>query len=231
MNKRVNQNLSKGSSNKVHHRKFLLTALIIAAALAITISTIVLSNSSPTDNIKPTSVEARLADNSGEVSATLPMFRRVDENYIRGAQPLRGGIGTLNKLGVKTIVDLRSTYDHTDDVQIAAQAAGLNYTWIPTSVWTPPTDEDANRFVSLVNDTEKGPFFVFCADGLNRIGEMTALYRVTRSKWTVEKALDEADECGFSPYYYNLRNYVWDYARKFRPEAVPPTGRHVSPLN
>jgi protein tyrosine phosphatase (PTP) superfamily phosphohydrolase (DUF442 family) len=231
MNKRVNHNSSKGSSNKVHHRNFLLTALIIAAALAITISTIVLNNPSPTADTKLMSGEARVEDNSGEVSATLPMFHRVDENYLRGARPLRGGIGTLNKLGVKTIVDLRSTYDHTEDVQIAAEAAGLNYTWLPTSVWTPPTDEEANRFVALVNDTDQGPFFVFCADGLNRIGEMTAIYRVARSKWTVEKALDEADECGFSPYYYNLRNYVWDYARKFRPEAVPPSGRRVSPLD
>src|SRR5262245_47766603 len=141
MNKRVNQNLSKGSSNKVHHRKFLLSALVIAAALAITITTIVLSNSSPTANTTFASDQARLSDNSGEVSATLPMFHRVDENYLRGSKPLRGGIGTLNKLGVRTIVDLRSTYDHSDDIQIAAQAAGLNYTWIPTSVWTPPTDE------------------------------------------------------------------------------------------
>jgi protein tyrosine/serine phosphatase len=98
------------------------------------------------------------------------------------------------------------------------------------SVWNPPTDEEANQFVSLVTDTTRGPFFVFCADGLNRIGEMTAIYRVAHSNWSVEKALDEADGLGFNPYYYTLRNYVWDYARKFRPSAVPPTGRRVSPI-
>ncbi|PYT05623.1 MAG: hypothetical protein DMF60_11320 [Acidobacteria bacterium] len=164
---------------------------------------------------------------AGEIAATLPLFHRVDENYVRGSQPLRGGIGTLKRLGVKTLVDLRSIYDHTDDIKAAAELAGLGYEWVPMSVWNPPSDDEANWFVSLVTNTSKGPFFVFCADGLNRIGEMTAIYRLAHN-WTVEKALDEADELGFNPYYYTLRSYVWDYARKFHPSAVPANGRRVS---
>jgi protein tyrosine/serine phosphatase len=214
----------------VLHKKFLLTAIITAAGLAVAISTIVFSNSFSNKSPTGSRGEPRLEDTAGEVAATLPFFHRVDENYVRGSQPLRGGIGTLTQLGVKTVVDLRSIYDHTDDVKDAAEAAGLGYEWAPMSVWNPPTDEEANRFVSLVTDTTRGPFFVFCADGLNRIGEMTAIYRVAHSNWSVEKALDEADELGFNPYYYTLRNYVWDYARKFRPSAVPPTGRRVSPI-
>jgi protein tyrosine phosphatase (PTP) superfamily phosphohydrolase (DUF442 family) len=214
----------------VRHKKFLLTAIITAAALAIAISTIVFSSGSSNESSIGSRGEPLLEDTAGEVAATLPLFHRVDENYVRGSQPLRGGIGTLTRLGVKTLVDLRSIYDHTDDVRVAAEAAGLGYEWVPMSVWNPPTDEEANQFVSLVTSTTRGPFFVFCADGLNRIGEMTAIYRVAHSNWSVEKALDEADELGFNPYYYTLRNYVWDYARKFRPSAVPPTGRRVSPI-
>ena len=214
----------------MRHKNFLLTAIITAAGLAVAISTIVFSNSSSNGFPTGSRGEPRLEDTAGEVAATLPLFHRVDENYVRGSQPLRGGIGTLTRLEVKTLVDLRSIYDHTDDVKDAAEAAGLGYEWVPMSVWNPPTDEEANRFVSLVTDTTRGPFFVFCADGLNRIGEMTAIYRVAHSNWSVEKALDEADERGFNPYYYTLRNYVWDYARKFRSSAVPPTGRRVSPI-
>ena len=216
----------------MHHKKVLFTSIITAAALAVAVSTIVFSSGSPSYSGSPNGSrgEPRLEDTAGEVLATLPLFHRVDENYVRGSQPLRGGIGTLSRLGVKTLVDLRSIYDHTEDVKEAANLAGLGYEWVPMSVWNPPTDEEANRFVSLVTDTTRGPFFVFCADGLNRIGEMTAIYRVAHSDWSVEKALDEADELGFNPYYYTLRNYVWDYARKFRPSAVPPTGRRLSPL-
>jgi protein tyrosine/serine phosphatase len=215
----------------VRHKKFLLTAIVTAVVLAVAISTIVFSNGSQTESRSSDEGRAeRLEDTAGEVAATLPLFHRVDENYLRGSQPLRGGIGTLTRLGVKTIVDLRSIYDHTDDVKETAEIAGLAYQWVPMSVWNPPTDEEANRFVSVVTDTTQGPFYVFCADGLNRIGEMTAIYRVAHDNWPVEKALDEADELGFNPYYYTLRSYVWDYARKFRPSAVPPTGRRVSPI-
>jgi protein tyrosine phosphatase (PTP) superfamily phosphohydrolase (DUF442 family) len=215
----------------VYHKKFLLTAIIAAAAVAIAISTIVLSKGSPADS-KALNVEVRsdvepLDDTSGEVAATLPLFHRTDENYVRGSQPLRGGIGTLSRLGIKTIVDLRSSYDYTDDVREAAEIASLRYERVPMSVWNPPTDDEANKFVSIVSDPARGPYFVFCADGLNRTGEMTAIYRIAHDNWNVEKALDEADELGFNPYYYSLRSYVWDYARKFHPSAVPPTGRKM----
>lgn len=211
----------------MRNKKFLLAALIITAASAIAISTIVFGNGSRAEFKTP--VEAPVDESSGAVAATLPLFHRVDENYVRGSQPLRGGIGTLGRLGIKTLVDLRSIYDHTDEVKEGAEAAGLGYEWMPMSVWNPPTDEEANRFVSVVTDTARGPFFVFCADGLNRVGEMTSIYRVAHHNWSVEKALEEADELGFNPYYYTLRNYVWDYARKFHPSAVPPAGRRVVP--
>lgn len=213
----------------MRHKKFLLTATIGAAALAVAISTIVFSSGTSTRNTRESRGEPRIEDTSGEVLATLPLFHRVDENYVRGSQPLRGGVGTLTRLGVKTVVDLRSIYDHTDDMKNAAEIAGLSYEWVPMSVWNPPTDEEASRFVSLVMDETRGPFFVFCADGLNRIGEMTAIYRVMHSNWSVERALQEADELGFNPYYYTLRSFVWDYARKYRPASVPPTGRRLSP--
>jgi len=212
----------------VFHKKFVL-AIIAASVLAVAVSIIILSSSPQTDSAS--NIDGRtpkIEETSGEVSTTLPFFHRVDDNYLRGSQPAHGGIATLVSLGVHTLVDLRSKYDRTDDIKEAAEAAGLEYEWVPTSVWDPPTDDEANRFVSLVTKTERGPFFVFCADGLNRIGEMTAIYRIAHDNWSVQKALDEADELGFSPYYYNLRSYVWDYARKFRPNSVPPNGRRIS---
>jgi tyrosine-protein phosphatase SIW14 len=169
-----------------------------------------------------------LTDNSAQVSATLPYFHRLDESYTRGSVPAKGGFETLKRLGVKTVVDLRSIYDHTHDTGVAAERSGLNYYWLPTSVWDPPTDARAKEFVSLVEDSSKGPFYVFCSDGLNRVGEMSAIYRVAKSRWTVDQALKEADDFGFNPYYWSLRNYVYTYARKFHPKALPPQARSLS---
>ena len=165
---------------------------------------------------------------SAEVTTTLPMFRRLDANYMRGGVPASGGIETLVRLGVKTVVDLRSIYDHTDAVGVAAERAGLRYYWLPLGVWNPATDAQAREFVNLVTDESKGPFYVFCDDGLHRTGEMSAIYRVARYQWSVEQALKEMDEVGFNPYYWSLRSYVWTYARKFSPQAVPHHARRVS---
>ena len=57
---------------------------------------------------------------------------------------------------------------------------------------------------------------------------MSAIYRVAISQWSVERALQEIDEMGFSPYYWNLRTYVYTYARKFHPKALPPQARSLS---
>jgi protein tyrosine/serine phosphatase len=180
-----------------------------------------------------TTVEARtapLTDSSAEVAATLPYFHRLNDEYIRGAEPARGGIETLRRLGVKTIVDLRSDYDYTETLKIAADQYGLNYYRAPMSVWNPPTDKEARDFVKLVSDKTKAPFYVFCADGLNRVGEMSAIYRISHDRWTPQQALKEIDEFGFNPYYYTLRNYVWTYARKFYPKSLPPQARSLSQM-
>ena len=169
-----------------------------------------------------------ISDDSAEVVATLPFFHRLDDNYLRGGEPKRGGIETLKRLGVKALVDLRSDYDHTDELRIAAERKGLKYYRVPTSVWDPPTDKDARAFVALVTDRSNGPFYVFCTDGLNRVGEMSAIYRVAASQWTVAQALQEIDEMGFSPYYWSLRSYVYTYARKYHPKALPPQARALS---
>ena len=136
-----------------------------------------------------------------------------------------GGVGLLNRMGVRTLLDLRSKYDHTDEIGVEAERLGLRYYWLPMGVWDPPPDEKTEEFISVVTDDHFSPFFVFCQDGVNRTGMMTAIYRIHHDKWAVESALNEMDEVGFSPYYWSLRNYVWVYYRKLHPESSPPAGR------
>jgi protein tyrosine phosphatase (PTP) superfamily phosphohydrolase (DUF442 family) len=216
---------------QVHSKKFSRILIITSAALVVATATILIRRGYGDESLPAPQAQAesaRISDTSAEVQTALPLFHRLDENYMRGSRPLHGGISALTRLGVRTVVDLRSPYDHTDDIGVAAERAGLGYKWLPMSVWNPPTDAEAQEFVRLVTDRSKGPFFVFCDDGLHRTGEMSAIYRVVTSRWSVEQALKEMDEVGFNPYYYSLRNYVWTYARKFHPAAVPPQGRALS---
>lgn len=210
-------------------QRVLVVAILAIACIAVAITFILAGNTGPRRVAASADAPALpLNEKGAQVSATLPMFRRLDANYTRGAQPRSGGIETLTRLGVKTVVDLRSIYDHTDDIGLAAEKAGLRYYWLPMGIWNPPTDDQAREFVAQVMDEARGPFYVFCDDGLHRTGEMSAIYRVARHQWSVEQSLKEMDEVGFNPYYYTLRNYVWTYARKFNPQAVPRHARRVS---
>jgi protein tyrosine phosphatase (PTP) superfamily phosphohydrolase (DUF442 family) len=213
----------------VKNQRVFVSAILAATCVAVAIAIILVFGSGPHRVAADGDVALTpLADNHAQVVTTLPVFHRVDQNLMRGAAPVSGGIETLSRLGVKTVVDLRSIYDHTDTVGLAAEQAGLRYYWLPMGVWDPPTDAQAREFVSVVEDESKGPFYVFCDDGLHRTGEMSAIYRVAHRGWTVEDAIKEMDEVGFNPYYYTLRNYVWTYARKFNPQAVPRHARRVS---
>ena len=213
-------------------KKFLLIVVPLLVVISVVIATHLLGRVNSETALSPTDGAAqhvRLDEKSTEVQVALPLFRRLDENYMRGGEPARGGLGVLTKLGVKTILDLRSDYDYSDQIRVAAEQSGFIYRRLPLSVWNPPTDKEANEFIRLVSNRADGPFFVFCSDGIHRTGEMSAIYRIMDDQWDIERALTEMDEVGFSPYYYNLRNYVWTYARKFRPSAVPATGRRLSP--
>jgi hypothetical protein len=160
-------------------------------------------------------------ENSAEIKAALPAFHRTDDSYFRGAVPARGGIELLQRLGVKTIIDLRSYYDHADDVGVEAESLGITYYWLPLSVWDPASDAQTAEFLSVAGNRSREPVFVFCTDGLNRTGEMTAIYRIIQDGWSVENAIKEMDDLGFGTHYYSLRSYVWHYARHHGPGAKP----------
>jgi protein tyrosine/serine phosphatase len=199
--------------------------LVVVFAAAIVVAVILLGNtffSSRLGRSSPPPVQhtASLDDGIAAIRLSLPLFYRVDQQYTRGSEPAHGGVEMLTKLGVRTVVDLRSTYDRTEEIQIATERAGLTYHWLPLSVWEPPNDTQVSEFMSLVGDVSKGPFFVFCTDGLHRTGEMTAIYRIVHDNWDIRRALAEMDEIGFNPYYYSMRNYVWSYARRFRRGSV-----------
>ena len=179
------------------------------------------TNGSENNSQNPVRTVADVDEASAEVKTALPGFHRADESYTRGAVPASGGLALLKQIGVKTIIDLRSYYDHADDIGPQAEGLGIRYYWLPLSVWDPATDEQTAEFLSLVGDSSKGPFFVFCTDGQNRTGEMTAIYRIIHDGWSAENAVKEMDDLGFGAYYYSLRSYVWHYSRHHGPDAKP----------
>lgn len=137
----------------------------------------------------------------------LPNLHRVSEGLYRGAQPTAEGIEQLKKLGVKTIVNLRSS---ESDRKILGDT-GLTYKHIPMTAWR-PNDPDVVRFLQIVGDANNLPVFVHCRRGADRTGMMVAIYRVAVQGWSKDEAIAEMTQGGFAfnTGWRNLVRYIRD---------------------
>ncbi len=141
-------------------------------------------------------------------------FGQINRNYYRGAQPNASEFMELQRLGIKTVIDLQE--DGNSKEQAWVGSAGMQYFNIPLSSTRPATDGQTEQFLKLVNDRQNWPVFVHCAGGRHRTGEMTAIYRITRDSWTAEQAYQEMKQYD----YYSigghgpLKDYVFEYYSK-----------------
>lgn len=135
----------------------------------------------------------------------VPNLCKVDADLYRGGQPKAEGFGELAAMGIKTVVNLRTT--GTDRGEIAS--AGLAYERIWFRTWH-PEDEDAVRFLRIVTDPDRTPVFVHCRRGADRTGMMCAVYRVVVCGRSKEEAIREMTEggFGFDRRWQNLVRYV-----------------------
>jgi len=122
----------------------------------------------------------------------VPNLHKVSENLYRSAQPTAGGMRNLRKMGVQTIVSLRSF--HTDRDEIGN--TGLAYEHIYMKAWH-PEEEDIVRFLQIVTSPKRTPVLVHCQHGADRTGAMCAVYRVAIQGWAKEEAVKEMAGGGF----------------------------------
>ena len=98
----------------------------------------------------------------------LPNLFKVNAGLYRGAQPTAEGIRELEKLGVKTIVDLRA--GHSDKAILGNSKIAFEH--VPMQAWH-VENEDAVRFLKIVTDKNRQPVFVHCQYGADRTGAMS----------------------------------------------------------
>lgn len=146
----------------------------------------------------------------------LPRFLRINEKLYRGAQPRRGGLMRLKELGVKTVINLRGTNEHTRVEQAEARAMGLKYFNVAIGRFFRPSDAQVKRALAIINATENQPIFVHCNHGRDRTGLIIAIYRLEHDRWTDEEALREARARGMFFWKFGLKDYVRDYYRRMR---------------
>ena len=135
----------------------------------------------------------------------LPNMHQVAPGIYRGAQPSAEGFRELEKMGIKTIISLRAF--HSDEKFL--ESTTLHTERISFKTWH-PEDEDVNRFLELVRDTDKHPVFIHCLHGADRTGTMCAIYRIVEQGWGKEEAIEEMCKGGFGYHsiWVNLIRYL-----------------------
>ena len=135
----------------------------------------------------------------------LPNLHKVSDDLYRGAQPTAEGIKQLKKLGVKTVINLRSLHSDRGEMK----DADLSYEHIRMTTWN-VEDEDVIRFLRIVTDSNRTPVFVHCQHGADRTGTMCAIYRIVVQGWSKDEAIEEMTKGGFGHHsiWQNLTNYI-----------------------
>ncbi|HUQ08743.1 MAG TPA: tyrosine-protein phosphatase [Steroidobacteraceae bacterium] len=137
--------------------------------------------------------------------AGVPNLHRITDSLYRSEQPTAEGFRNLEKLGIRTVINLR--YFNSDDDE--AQGTNLNLHRVRILTWR-AGDDHVVEVMRLLRQKENGPFLIHCQHGADRTGLMSAMYRMLEQNWTPEEALAELIDggYGFHSMWKNIKRYV-----------------------
>jgi protein tyrosine/serine phosphatase len=127
---------------------------------------------------------------------------KVSDTLYRGAQPTREGFEELKRMGIKTVINLRSNHSDQDLLP-----EGMRQVRIPMTVWKAETRQIL-QFLDTVTDPRNQPVFVHCQEGVDRTGLMCAVYRVLAGGWDKDQAVEEMKQIGAHDILVNLKSYL-----------------------
>ena len=151
----------------------------------------------------------RVGDSTG--AEDLPNFQKINDHLYRGGQPKAAGFAELKKMGIATVIDLRSAGKNSARERALAEAAGLRFINIPLNNWTRPGSENIDSIIAQINDPTNQPVFVHCKRGSDRTGTVIAVYRITHDRWSGKQASDEAQKFGLGWWQVWMKDYIEDY--------------------
>lgn len=137
----------------------------------------------------------------------VPNFYQVSKDLYRSGQPTAVGMRALRKMGIKTVVNLRTFHSDLDEIGDTA----LGYVQIAMQAWN-PEKRDILRFLKIATDDTRSPVLVHCKHGSDRTGVVYAAYRLVVCGWSKQEAIDEMINGGFGFHriWVNLIDFIED---------------------
>ena len=137
----------------------------------------------------------------------LPNAGRVTPGIYRGAKPESEGYKTMRKMGIRTVIDLRTTESEQREVE----AEGMKAIAIPIAMSRDGLREKVDRAVALMADPANQPVFVHCRHGQDRTGIVVAVYRMKVDGWSLADAEAEMQTFGFNDVWVNFKKFIKSY--------------------
>lgn len=133
---------------------------------------------------------------------------RVSPLIFRGAQPAPEGYTTLKKMGIRTVLNLRTSGSEKKQVE----AAGMRSVEISIKMSGDVTREKIDRIVAIMADPANQPVFVHCKLGKDRTGIVVAAYRMKVEGWPLNLAESEMESFGFNGIWINFKSFIRSYS-------------------
>jgi len=135
----------------------------------------------------------------------VPNLHRLTPMLYRSEQPTALGMKNLEKLGIRTVINLRAF--NNDDERV--KGTSLRTERIRIFTWH-VGDKHVIEVMRMLKDSANGPFLIHCQHGADRTGLMSAMYRILEQGWTPDDALKELIDGGYGYHsmWKNIVNYV-----------------------
>lgn len=133
------------------------------------------------------------------LSERLGNWYKLDESVFRSAQPDKDAFADIEKMGIRSVLNLREL--HSDDDEAKGRPQKLYR--VPMEAGS-ITREQVVAALRILKDCEK-PVLVHCWHGSDRTGTVCAMYRIVFQGWSKEAAIDELRNGGYG-FHENFKN-------------------------
>ena len=152
----------------------------------------------------------------GKTAKDLPNMHQVNANLYRGGQPTAAGFVELQKMGIKTVIDLRESDERAKKEKAMVEAAGMRFINVPLDPWLAPNSVFLEDLMKYFDKADNQPVFVHCRRGSDRTGVAIAVYRITHDGWDDEQASEEAKKFGLGWWQVWMKDYIHNYYRDYK---------------